>query len=77
MADGEKNTKRGALQAHLALVRDGHLLAARKVYHLLSVGSVSLGLSDDCFEAELALEGNGFQGSVLRNGGGIKFSIWR
>jgi len=72
-----KNTKRGALKAHVELVREGHLLAARKVLDLLRSGLVALGLGDDCYAAECALERNGFRGSALRTGCGIKFSIWR
>lgn len=75
MADSGKNTKRGAMQAYRALVRKGSLEAARYVLWLLQTGVISMGLGDGAWEAELALEANGFDG-VCRCGGNImKFRV--
>lgn len=72
----KKNTKRGALKAHVELVREGHLLAAKKVLGLLQSGVITLGVSTEEVEAEYALERNGYRGSLLRGGHSIRFSIW-
>ena len=73
MADGEKNTKRGAMQAYRTLVRKGSLEAARYVLWLLQDGVISLGVCDKAWEAELALEANGFDGQLRCGGNIIKF----
>jgi len=71
----KKNTKRGAMQAYRSLVRKGSLEAARYVLWLLQNGVISLGLGDNAFEAELALEANGFDGLVRCRGNILKFRV--
>lgn len=75
MANSRNNSKRGAMLAHRDLVKRGCYEAARKVFWMLQDGAICLGLSDSCWEAELALESHGFTGMERRDGIMKKFKV--
>jgi len=52
------------VKSYRFLVRKGNLEAAWDVFWLLKNGEISLGLDDNAFEDERALEANGFDGPV-------------
>jgi len=68
MADGGANKKQEAIKAHRELVNKGNLEAARRIFDLLLHGCATLGLNDDDWYAECALERAGLQGSISRRG---------
>lgn len=69
------NRKQKAISAHKALVHSGQLSAANSVLRLLVNKSVCLGLNDDEYEAECALNRAGLQGIPGRNFNSIRFRI--
>nr|WP_321465134.1 hypothetical protein [uncultured Desulfobulbus sp.] len=67
--------KQKAIQAYRNLSRQGELIAAHRVLHLLQTGRVYLGLGDNDFAAECALEKVGLDGVPGRNYMRNRFSI--
>ena len=63
-----KNLKQSLLAAHHKLVLSGEYLAARKVLYLLIHGQLVLGLSDNDWAAEMALEEVGITGFSNKRG---------
>lgn len=69
--------KQAAMKVHQELVRSGWLIAARMVYRLLVSGKVTLGISENCAVAEMALELAGFKPVITHNGSWFTFFLDR
>ncbi|MCL2790869.1 MAG: hypothetical protein FWD79_09535 [Desulfobulbus sp.] len=67
--------KQKAIAAYKSLTRSGNLLAANRVFRLLRLNYLRLGLNDTDWLAQLALEAAGFHGRCSRNGHSMIFTL--